>query len=110
MSKRDDRKIIEYILKEIEDIEDFADGVSENEFVRDTEKQKAVCLSFQNIGNYSALLSEEFVKEHDRIPWHSVYGFRTIVAHTYHKVDMTIVWEMIKSDIPELKELVLSVL
>ena len=110
MRNRDDRDLLKYMLKEIEDIEDFVSGVSENEFAKNIEKQKAVCLSFQNIGNYAHRLSEQFVEEYHTIPWSAVYGFRTMVAHEYHNVDMDRVWLMVEDDVPQLKELILAAL
>lgn len=85
MRNREDRNLLEYMIKEIGDIEDFVSGVSENEFIKN-------------------------VEEYHTIPWRAVYGFRTIVAHEYHNVDMERVWLMIEDDVPQLKELILVAL
>lgn len=59
MKSNRDGKLLNKIFEEITDIEYFTDGISENEFMLNKEKQKAVCLSFQNIGEYVKGISKK---------------------------------------------------
>lgn len=53
-------------------------------------------------------LSDEFKQTHDIIPWYSLNGLRNRIVHDYGNVDLNIVFETLKNDIPELLELLLT--
>lgn len=38
------------------------------------------------------------------IPWKQLYGMRNRIVHGYSGVDMRIVWDTIKEDLPALKQ------
>ena len=103
MRRNRDGKLLEQIFEEIADIECFTVGITENKFMLNKEKQKAVCLSFQNIGEYAKNISIDLKELHDEVEWAEIYGFRNIVAHEYSKVKMSQVWQMIEEDLPDLK-------
>lgn len=54
------------------------------------------------ISENSKKLSDEYKKQHAYIPWNAVYGFRNRIVHDYGNVDLNIVYETLKNDIPEL--------
>ncbi|MDR3543493.1 MAG: DUF86 domain-containing protein [Desulfosporosinus sp.] len=81
----------------------FTNGISEIKFMLNKEKQKAVCLSFQNIGEYVKNISEELKDLYSDVEWVEIYGFRNIVAHEYSKIKMSQVWQMVQEDLPHLK-------
>lgn len=103
MKNNRDEKLLNKIFEEITDIECFTDGITENEFMRNKEKQKAVCLSFQNIGEYVKNISKELKDVYYDVEWAEIYSFRNIVAHEYSKIKMSEVWQMIKEDLPYLR-------
>ena len=49
-------------------------------------------------------LSDEYKKSHASIPWGLIIGFRNGIVHDYGKTDYSIVYEIIKYDIHDLKE------
>lgn len=98
-----DLNLIEKIFEEITDIENFTDKIVEERFMYDKEKQKAVCLSFQNIGEYSNNISDELKHKYSNVEWRNMKGFRNLIAHEYGKVSMGQVWNMVKVDLPRLK-------
>lgn len=50
-------------------------------------------------------LSDEYKKMHFDIPWNALYGMRNRIVHDYGSVDLNVVYETIKNDIPELLEI-----
>lgn len=44
------------------------------------------------------------------IPWKKMAGMRDKMIHEYHNIDLEILWETIKKDIPSLKPLINEVL
>lgn len=53
----------------------------------------------------SKKLSNEYKEKHAHIPWKAVHGFRNRIVHDYGNVDLNIVYETLKRDIPDLLEL-----
>lgn len=56
------------------------------------------------ISENSKKLSDEYKEKHSDIPWTAVYGFRNRIVHDYGNVDLNVVYETLKNDIPELLE------
>ena len=50
-------------------------------------------------------LSDEYKLMHGDIPWSAMYGLRNRIVHDYGNVDLKVVYETLKKDIPELLEL-----
>ena len=50
-------------------------------------------------------LSDEFKRTHSNIPWSALSGLRNRIVHDYGNVDLNVVYETLKNDIPELLEL-----
>ena len=50
-------------------------------------------------------LTDEFKQTREDIPWNSLYGLRNRIVHDYGNVDLNIVFETLKTDIPDLLEL-----
>lgn len=49
-------------------------------------------------------LSNEVKSEITNIPWKQLYGMRNRLVHGYSGVDMRIVWDTIRGDLPKLKD------
>ena len=47
-------------------------------------------------------LSDAYKADHETIPWTAIYGLRNRIVHDYGNVDLTIVFDTLKNDIPEL--------
>lgn len=47
-------------------------------------------------------LSEEAKESIKNIPWKQLYGMRNRIVHGYDGVNLNIVWETVKEDIPNL--------
>ena len=50
-------------------------------------------------------LSDEYKMRNREIPWCAMYGLRNRIVHDYGNVDLKVVYETLKNDIPELLEL-----
>ena len=56
------------------------------------------------IGELVGWLSEDFIGNHNEIPWHAIKEMRNLHAYDYENVDLEIVWNTLIEDIPKLKE------
>ncbi|MGI6501215.1 MAG: DUF86 domain-containing protein [Anaerostipes sp.] len=50
-------------------------------------------------------LSDDYKQNRENVPWNALYGLRNRIVHDYGNVDINIVYETLKHDIPELLDL-----
>ena len=67
-------------------------------------------MNFINIGEMADRLSKELKGCHADIDWQKVKDFRNLVAHDYLGVDAEEVWQIIKNDLPILRNAVKKLL
>ena len=48
-------------------------------------------------------IPEEIGNKYNKIPWRKMIGLRNILIHEYFGVDELIVWEIIKTGLPQVK-------
>ena len=96
------KHIIEYCNQINMTVEHFGDDFSI--FDNDQIYRNAVSLCLLQIGELVGILSDEFRESHNSVPWVQIKKMRNIVAHRYGTVDASIIWDIIKDDIPELKD------
>lgn len=56
------------------------------------------------IGEASNRLSDELLNNNPSIPWARIIGLRNLVIHEYFGVDDFTIWNVIKINIPDLKQ------
>lgn len=95
---------IEHILENIEDIENFTENVSKEDFLKNKEKQNAIVRSLEVIGEAAKNIPSEIKTKHDKVAWKGIAGTRDKITHHYFGVDLELIWKMIKEDIPVLKK------
>ena len=71
-----------------------------DDFLDDVKCQDAVIRRFEIIGEAARRISDGLKSKYPEIPWHEMTGIRNIMIHEYDDVDMVIVWETAKKDIP----------
>ena len=55
------------------------------------------------IGEASDHISDEIKTKFTEIEWSQIKGMRNIFVHEYFGIDTNLVWEIIKDDLPDLK-------
>jgi uncharacterized protein with HEPN domain len=68
------------------------------------EKQDAIIRKIEIIGEAAKRLSPEFQEEYSDIPWRIIKGMRDKLVHDYIDIDLEVVWETSKKNIPELEK------
>jgi uncharacterized protein with HEPN domain len=97
------------ILRCISKIEKYISNFSFNRFNKDTKTQDAVFRNIEIIGEASGRLTKEFLKQYPNVEISKAKGMRNRLIHDYDKIDVEIVWDTIKNDVPELKKQVLKI-
>ena len=61
------------------------------------------------IGEAVKNIDEHFRNKYPDIPWKKIAGMRDVVAHEYFGVKLERVWEVVKSDVSDLKKKILEI-
>lgn len=108
--KSKDRIIIQKIIRYIEDVETYIEGLKAIDFLDDKKTITACAFTVSQIGELSRDISEETQDKYANIPWKSIKGMRNRIVHDYENVDLSVLWGTIKNSLPELKEQLKSIL
>ena len=86
---------LQFIVKYMKNVD--IEELQENEILLDSMMFRMIQLS-----ENAKKLSEEYKRKRPEIPWNAIYGLRNRIVHDYGNVDLNIVFETLKNDIPEL--------
>lgn len=100
-----DKIVLNKIIERINNIIKYCNGCNYEEFERNLMLTEACVFNILQIGELSKkALSDDFKEKYDYIPWRQINGMRNKIVHGYEGVMLSIVWDTIKDDLPELKE------
>lgn len=88
------KKDLEFIILHMKDVD--IEELNANEVLLDSMLFRMI-----QISENARKLSEEFKQVQKDIPWTALYGMRNRLVHDYGHVDLTIVYETLKDDIPK---------
>ena len=108
--KRDYKDFLLDIFYSIDLIEKFVAGFDFEKFKQDEKTKDAVIMRIGILGEAVNNLPKKFRKEHKEIPWQDIANMRNKLIHEYFGIDVEVVWENAKEDIPELKEKMLELI
>ena len=100
----------QHILDSINEIESFLKDKNEDDFQNDTLLQSACIRQLEIIGEASSRLSETIRNNTLNIEWRELIGLRNILVHEYFGVDLSIIWQIINIDLPELKDKIILII
>jgi uncharacterized protein with HEPN domain len=81
---------------------EFAAGKTRQNLQKDRIRVLAIIKSIEIIGEAASKVTEEFKSENKYIPWNDIISMRNRLIHAYFDVDLDIVWQTVKSDLPDL--------
>jgi len=107
---KDDRTYLLHILEAIEKIERYIAAADYDSFSNDDMMIDAVVRELEIIGEASRNLSDSFQDKHFVIPWYKIKAMRNVLIHEYFGVNLKVVWDTCKNDMPPLKTFIEKVL
>jgi uncharacterized protein with HEPN domain len=106
---KDDRLYLISIIESAERIMQYVKDGREA-FMASSLIQDATIRNFETIGEAAKQLSPGLRNAHPEIPWREVAAFRDVLIHDYLRVDVDEVWNIVESELPELKQKLSAVL
>ena len=98
------------ILDAIRRIEDYTAGIKKKEFMEHLMMQDAVMRQIEIIGEASNSVSDDFQEKHPELPWFQMRGIRNKIIHDYRGINLQVIWDTVKNDLPALKKQVEGIL
>lgn len=77
----------------------------EASFWADDRIQYAVMMAYTRIGQLLKQIPEELLANQPQVPWAAIKGFRDVLAHQYHTINLERVWGAVEA-LPALQDAV----
>ncbi|OGP70726.1 MAG: nucleotidyltransferase [Deltaproteobacteria bacterium RBG_13_58_19] len=106
---RDDREKLLDILEAIGQIVKYAERGPEA-FANEELIQVWIVHHLRIIGEASRSLSAEIREKHGEVPWSQIISLRNLLVHHYFGIDLEVIRDIVKNDLPPLKRQVESIL
>jgi len=90
------------ILECIAKIRRFTKGYSFADFQDDEKTIDSVLRNLEIIGEAARHVPAEIRARYPELPWAEMLTMRNIVIHEYHGVNLSIIWQTVKEDLPPL--------
>lgn len=107
--KRNEFLFIVDILNAIDLIERSSKDLSQRTFESDVDIVDATIRRLEVIGEAVKNLPLSLRDKYPEVHWKGVAGFRDVLTHGYFKIDLNLVWKIIKDDLPVLKKQILQI-
>ena len=101
---RELRLFIEDIMESIGLIETYIGANSKEKLDNDQKLKDSIVRRLEIIGEAVKNIPDNFREKYPKVPWKKIAGLRDIIIHTYFDIDSDIVWDIIKKDLPDLKQ------
>ena len=102
-SKLGDKIRIKHILDAIVEIESYVANMEIGDFFNNSMVRFACIKQLEIIGEATNHISQDLKSNNSQISWEEIISLRNVLVHEYFGVDATLVWQIIETDIPELK-------
>lgn len=102
MTQRSTRLLLQDMLDSIALAAAYLDQLGTEQFLQDEKTQDAVIRRIQIIGEAASQLDAQWRALHPAADWQQVVGMRNRLVHAYAEVDLLIVWNTVRNDLPVL--------
>ncbi len=104
MSNRPVELLLNDIIEAIDRVAQYTEGLSFDAFSKDRKTIDAVVRNLEIIGEAANRMPDEFKEKRSNVEWHKVVGLRHRIVHEYFGIDLQIIWQIINTDLPELRK------
>ncbi len=102
---KNDNYYLDKIITDIEFINAHMKNVDYQELNENEILLDSMLFRMIQISENSKRLSEEYKEVKSNMPWNELIGLRNRIVHDYGNIDLNIVFETLKHDIPDLMRL-----
>lgn len=103
-----DKETVKRMIFYADKILTYTKGKTPNDVENDSMLAEACVFNLSQIGELAHRVSKRFSERNSHIPWRALYGLRNKIVHEYDGLQLTLIWEIIFEDIPEVKRKLLD--
>ncbi len=92
-----------HIIEAVENIFEFTEKLSFNEFEKNKMLKFAVIKNLEIVGEASNLITKKLKEKHPEIEWQAIIGLRHVLVHGYYQISNRIIWNTIQNDLKPFK-------
>jgi uncharacterized protein with HEPN domain len=104
------RDYLRHILLEADYLIGRSAMVSFEDFVADETLRRAFVRSLEIIGEAAKRVPDDFRAAHPTVEWRAMADMRDRLIHDYFGVDFELVWDVVRTRVPELRNQLASIL
>ncbi len=108
MSDKDALVFVNHIFDDIKRIEIFSKGLTKEHFLKDELRQYALIRAIEIIGEAVKNIPISIKNKYPLTSWKDIVGTRDVLIHHYFGVDLNIIWDIVKHEIPKLKQQIIK--
>jgi uncharacterized protein with HEPN domain len=108
MAQRDERLYLAEIADAIDRALEYTIQ-GRTAFLADPKTQDAVIRNIEIIGEAVKRLSAATREAHPEVPWSKIAGTRDRAIHGYFNVDLDIIWDVVETELPSLRERIVTI-
>lgn len=108
-NKKNNEYYIKKVLVDLNFLIKHTKDLSKSEFEQDEVLLDSIMFRFIQISEHIKKLSVQFKTTHKQIPWKNIIGLRNRIVHEYGKVDLNIIYDVVKNDIYVIQNLFESI-
>ncbi len=101
---------LRHILDEATYLLTATDQIDESTFLGDETLKRACVGSIEIIGEATKQIAPELRNKYTQVEWRAMSGMRDVLVHDYFGVDYQIVWDVVRTKIPQLQTEVQKIL
>lgn len=103
---KNDNYYIQKIIKDLEFIVIHMKNTDLEELNANEVLLDSMLFRMIQISENAKKLSDKYKYRYKNIPWNALYGLRNRIVHDYGNVDLNVVYDTLKEDIPDLLEMI----
>lgn len=110
METPDNLVFITHIRDSCQQILEYISGYDYSKLQEDKKTISALLRELSVIGEAARKTTENFRQKHPQIPWNKIFGMRNRLVHDYLGIQLSIVWQTVQEDIPDLLKITQEIL
>ena len=109
-NKKDNRYYLKKITTDLAFICDHTAGLTQKELEANEVLVDSCLFRLIQVAENSEKLTPEFKASHNNISWRAMKGMRNRIVHEYGSVDLSVVFDTVMNDIPQLLTLLKEIM
>ena len=109
-NKKDNRYYLKKITTDLAFIHEHTVGLTQEELEENEVLVDSCLFRLIQVAENSDKLTPEFKASYSTIPWRAMKGMRNRIVHEYGNVDLSVVFDTVMNDIPQLLTLLKEIM